>query len=104
MDVHVLLYDLSRGMARSMSMNLLGFQLDAIYHTSIKLNGREFVYDGNILSIIPGTSHLGQPMKEMYLGKTELPMDVIMEYLDSLRQVYTVEVVILLSPAGRTLN
>jgi desumoylating isopeptidase 1 len=92
MDVHVLLYDLSRGMARELSMGLLGFQLDAIYHTSIKLNGREFVYDGNIVSIVPGTSHLGQPMEELYLGKTQLPMDDIMDYLDSLRQIYTVEV------------
>jgi hypothetical protein len=28
----------------------------------------------------------------MYLGKTELPMDVIEEYLDSLREIYTVDV------------
>lgn len=92
MDVHVLIYDLSRGLARQMSMGLLGFQLDAIYHTSIQLGGREYVYDGNIVSIIPGSSHLGQPMQEVFLGKTELPMDVIEEYLDSLREIYTVEV------------
>ena len=71
MDVHLLVYDLSRGMAKQMSAQLLGFQLDAVYHTSIKLNGREYVYDGNIVSIIPGSSHLGRPLEEMYLGKTE---------------------------------
>jgi hypothetical protein len=92
MDVHLLVYDLSRGLASRMSRDLLGFQLDAIYHTSIKLNGREYVYDGNVVSIVPGTSHLGRPLQEMHLGKTELPMDVIEEYLDSLREVYTVEV------------
>lgn len=75
-----------------MSMGLLGFQLDAIYHTSIKLNGREYVYDGSIVAINPGSSHLGQPMQEMRLGRTELPMDIIEEYLDSLRDIYTVEV------------
>ncbi|KAK4226890.1 hypothetical protein QBC38DRAFT_444245 [Podospora fimiseda] len=91
MDVHVLIYDLSRGMARQMSMGLLGFQLDAIYHTSIKLNGLEYVYDGQVVAIRPGSSHLGQPMQELYLGTTELPMDVIEEYLDSLREIYTVE-------------
>ena len=92
MDVHVLVYDLSRGLARQMSMGILGFQLDAIYHTSIQLGGREYVYDGNIVSIVPGSSHLGRPEKEIHLGKTELPMDVIEEYLDSLRDIYTVEV------------
>jgi len=71
MDVHLLIYDLSRGLARQMSMGLLGFQLDAIYHTSIELQGREYVYDGNIVDIVPGTSHLGQPLQRMYLGKTE---------------------------------
>ncbi|KAK3328486.1 PUL domain-containing protein [Cercophora scortea] len=91
MDVHLLVYDLSQGMARQMSLSLLGFQLDAIYHTSIKLHGREYVYDGNIVAIMPGTSHLGKPMQEIHLGKTELPKDVIEEYLDSLREIYTVE-------------
>ncbi|KAL0467041.1 thioredoxin [Neurospora intermedia] len=91
MDVHLLVYDLSRGLAKQMSVGLLGFQLDAVYHTSIQLNGKEYVYDGNIVSIIPGSSHLGRPLEEMYLGKTELPMEVIEEYLDSLREIYTVE-------------
>jgi hypothetical protein len=92
MDVHLLVYDLSGGLAQRMSRDLLGFQLDAIYHTSIKLNGREYVYDGNVVSIIPGTSHLGRPLQEIYLGKTQLPMDVVEEYLDSLREIYTVDV------------
>jgi desumoylating isopeptidase 1 len=92
MDVHLLVYDLSRGLARQMSMQFLGFQIDAIYHTSIKLNGLEYVYDGSVLSIVPGSSHLGRPEQEIYLGRTELPMDVIEEYLDSLREIYTIEV------------
>ena len=91
-DVTLLVYDLSGGLAREMSAGLLGFQLDAVYHTSIKLNGLEYVYDGNIVAITPGTSHLGRPLQEIHLGKTELPMDVIEEYLDSLREIYTVEV------------
>ncbi|KAL1878070.1 hypothetical protein VTK73DRAFT_8121 [Phialemonium thermophilum] len=91
MDVHLLVYDLSGGLAKQLSQQLLGFHLDAVYHTSIKLNGQEYVYDGNVVSIVPGTSHLGRPLEEIYLGTTELPMDVIDEYLDSLREVYTVQ-------------
>lgn len=92
MDVHLLVYDLSRGLARQMSMGLLGFQLDAIYHTSIELQGREYVYDGGIIAIKPGTSHLGQPMEKIFLGTTNLPMDVILEYLDSIRPIFTLQV------------
>ncbi|KAG5950225.1 hypothetical protein E4U53_005353 [Claviceps sorghi] len=91
MDVHLLVYDLSRGLARQMSTGLLGFQLDAIYHTSIQLNEREYVYDGGIIAIAPGSSHLGQPMEKLHLGTTRLPMDVIEEYLDSLRPIFTLE-------------
>lgn len=91
MDVHLLVYDLSRGMARQMSMGMLGFQLDAIYHTSIELDGLEWVYDGNVVAITPGSSHLGQPMQRLPLGTTQLPMDVIQQYLESLREVYTVQ-------------
>ena len=92
MDVHLLIYDLSRGMARQMSMGRLGFQLDAVYHTSIMLNGREYVYDGNVVAITPGSSHLGRPLEQLHLGSCQLPMDVIEEYLDSLREIYTVAV------------
>lgn len=92
MDVHLLVYDLSRGLARQMSMGLLGFQLDAIYHTSIELQGREYVYDGGIISIVPGSSHLGQPLERLHLGKTDLPMDVIGDYLESIRSIFTIEV------------
>ncbi|KAF4465770.1 hypothetical protein FALBO_7382 [Fusarium albosuccineum] len=91
MDVHLLVYDLSRGLARQMSMNLLGFQLDAIYHTSIQLNGKEYVYDGGIIAIAPGSSHLGQPLEKIHLGTTNLPMDIIEEFLDSLRPIFTLE-------------
>ncbi|KAJ1329528.1 desumoylating isopeptidase 1 [Microdochium nivale] len=89
MDVHLLVYDLSGGMARQMSMGFLGFQLDAIYHTSIELGGQEFVYDGGINVIKPGSSHLGRPLQRLHLGHTDLPMDVISEYLDSLRDIFT---------------
>ena len=71
MDIHLLVYDLSRGLARQMSRDLLGFQLDAIYHTSIELKELEYVYDGNIVAIVPGSSHLGQPMQRLHLGTTE---------------------------------
>lgn len=92
MDVHLLVYDLSGGIARQMSMGILGFQLDAIYHTSIELRGREYVYDGGIIAITPGSSHLGQPLERIHLGSTDLPMDIIEEYLDSVRPIFTLEV------------
>ncbi|ORY71851.1 P-loop containing nucleoside triphosphate hydrolase protein [Pseudomassariella vexata] len=91
MDVHLLVYDLSGGLAKQLSMNLLGFQLDAIYHTSIELDNVEYVYDGGINTIHPGSSHLGQPLERLHLGKTQLPLEIIVEYVDSLRDIFTAE-------------
>ncbi|KAI0849077.1 P-loop containing nucleoside triphosphate hydrolase protein [Daldinia vernicosa] len=91
MDVHLLVYDLSNGLAKQLSLGLLGFQLDAVYHTSIELDNKEYVYDSGINVIRPGTSHLGQPLERIHLGKTDLPMEVILEYLDSLKHIYTPE-------------
>jgi hypothetical protein len=92
MDIELYVYDLSRGLARTMSAALLGIQIDAIYHTSIIMQGIEFVYDGGIKTIVPGESHLGKPIQVIPLGRTALPTETIMDYLESLRHIYTAEV------------
>ena len=40
----------------------------------------------------PGSTHHGRPMEVVKMGRTELPLEVILEFLESLKQVYTVEV------------
>jgi desumoylating isopeptidase 1 len=50
------------------------------------------VYDGGIQMVTPGMTHLGRPMQILKLGRTSLPMDIIMDYLDSMRPIYTAEV------------
>jgi len=50
------------------------------------------VYDGGIQRVTPGMTHLGRPMQILKLGCTSLPMDIIMDYLDSMRPIYTAEV------------
>lgn len=89
MDVQLLVYDLSQGLARQMSMGFLGFQLDAIYHTSVELNGREYVYDGGILAIQPYSSHLGHPFEKVPLGTTTRTMAAVEAHLDTLRPRFT---------------
>lgn len=66
--------------------------MDAIYHTSIVLNGVEYYFGQGIQTSVPGSTHHGQPIEVVKLGTTELPSDVIEEYLDSLATIYTPEV------------
>jgi desumoylating isopeptidase 1 len=51
----------------------------------------EFFFGQGIHRKIPGSTHHGKPIEVIQLGKTELPLDVISEYLDSLAQIYTAE-------------
>lgn len=74
------------------SLALTGTYIDAIYHTSIVLNGVEYYFGQGIQTSIPGSTHHGQPMEKLLLGKTELPIDVIEEYIQSLGSIYTPEV------------
>ncbi|KIX08787.1 uncharacterized protein Z518_03444 [Rhinocladiella mackenziei CBS 650.93] len=91
MDVQLYVYDLSQGLARQFSQALTGIQIDAIYHTAIVLNHVEYFFGQGIHRKIPGTTHHGRPMKIINLGKTELPLDVIEEYVESLEHIYTPE-------------
>ncbi|RKF72198.1 putative pul domain-containing protein [Golovinomyces cichoracearum] len=88
-DVQLYIYDLSNGVAKQVSLGLLGKQIDAVYHTSIVMNGLEYVYDGGVKAVPAGKTHLGPPMKTEFLGMTELPINVIHEYLESLKEIYT---------------
>ncbi|KAG0378663.1 hypothetical protein BGX24_003188 [Mortierella sp. AD032] len=89
--VTLFVYDLSHGMARTMSLGLVGRQIDAIYHTSVVIFGREFFYGQGIMSAIPGTTPHGQPIERVDLGETEIPQEVFMEFMDNMRETYTAD-------------
>ncbi|KAK6006297.1 hypothetical protein QM012_006707 [Aureobasidium pullulans] len=91
MDVELYVYDLSQGLARMMSQGLLGIHIDAVYHTSLVFGGVEYFYGAGVQTCYPGSTHHGQPMEKIKLGKTEIPLDDILEYLDSLKETYTAE-------------
>ncbi|KAJ5670499.1 uncharacterized protein N7477_005862 [Penicillium maclennaniae] len=91
MDVQLYVYDLSKGLARQFSRALTGTQIDAIYHTSIVVNGVEYYYGQGIQNAAPGSTHHGQPIERLKLGTTELPAEVIEEWLASLTEIYTPE-------------
>ncbi|KAL0094869.1 PPPDE putative peptidase domain-containing protein [Phycomyces blakesleeanus] len=89
--VKLYLYDLSQGMARQMSMSLTGKQIDGIWHTSVVVYGQEFYYGQGILVSSPGTTHHGQPLQIFDMGETHLPLEVLVEYIDSQRSVFTAD-------------
>lgn len=74
-----------------MSRQFLGTQIDAVYHTAIVLDNIEYFFGAGVQTCRAGATHHGQPMEVIKLGRTELPIEVILEYLESLKEVYTAE-------------
>ncbi|KAI7268182.1 DUF862-domain-containing protein [Hortaea werneckii] len=91
MEIQLYVYDLTHGMARQMSQQLLGFKIDAVYHTSLVFNGIEYFFGAGVQTCYAGTTHHGRPMEIESLGTTHLPMETTLEYLESLKQIYTPE-------------
>lgn len=91
MEVQLYIYDLSQGMARQYSRALTGVQIDAIYHTAVVLGGVEYFFGQGVHRKVPGTTHHGRPMKVINMGRTELPPELIEDYVQSLESIYTPE-------------
>lgn len=74
-----------------MSQQFLGTQIDAVYHTSIVLEGIEYYFGQGVQTCRAGATHHGRPMEILKLGRTDLPLEIILEYLESLKEIYTAE-------------
>lgn len=75
-----------------MSAGFLGVHIDAVYHTAVVFGGIEYFFGAGVQTTYPGATHHGRPMEVISMGRTDLPLEIILEYLESLKQVYTVEV------------
>lgn len=76
-DVHLAIYDLSHGMARSLSSQFLGpnHSIDIIPHSGVVVFNREYFYGGGIQAESPmqfRASHGIQPVQIIYMGKTRV--------------------------------
>lgn len=84
-SVKVYVYDLSRGMAPMLSSMVLGTSIDAIYHTSVVVYGKEHYIDQGIKISSPGTTKYGLPIEVIDMGSTYITEDIFQEFLDELR-------------------
>ena len=75
-----------------MSGQLLGIQIDAVYHTALVFGGVEYFFGAGVQTSYPGGTHHGRPMEIIPMGETQLPLEIILEYLESLKSIYTMEV------------
>ncbi|GLB45458.1 putative DUF862-domain-containing protein [Lyophyllum shimeji] len=89
--VKLYVYDLSNGMAKQLSRQLTGKQIDGIWHTSVVVFGREVFYGQGINTTLPGRSHHGAPLQVINMGETSIDEATFNEYLTEMRDHYTAD-------------
>ncbi|GBE61766.1 desumoylating isopeptidase 1-like protein [Babesia ovata] len=92
--VYLKVYDLSHGMASKISMPLLGFQMDGLWHTSIAVFGNEYLFGQGIsyCSEARCEEMTNLPLvRKILLGETSITKEVFHEYIDSLKVTFSPE-------------
>ena len=51
--VQLAVYDLSRGIIKSYASSLLGIDIEAIYHTGVRIYGYEYFFSSGIQKMTP---------------------------------------------------
>ncbi|XP_029953594.1 desumoylating isopeptidase 1b [Salarias fasciatus] len=85
--VELYIYDLSGGIARQLSLAMLGEQVDGVWHTAIVVHGKEHFFSGEgVKSCTPGGTSVGEPESTVSLGFTQVNAETFKEYLESLAE------------------
>lgn len=93
-EVTLAIYDLSQGMARQFSMGFLGKQIDGIWHTGIRVYGKEYFFGGGIQALPPQTvaQRYGMmPVETKPLGRTTKTLEQMQAHLTEINHRFTQE-------------
>ena len=95
MRITVRVFDISHGMARTMSMSFLGIHLDIVPHTSIIAFGREYWFGSTgVQCEAPysgGATGSMQVHQTLELGETQIPPDVFDDFLAEIQERFVAE-------------
>ena len=83
--VKVYVYDISNGLASIYGPLLLGVELEAIFHTSVVVYGREYFLSQGIQVSQPGSTKFGTPKEVLEVGNTEVIPDIFEDFIEDLK-------------------
>lgn len=85
--VTLYIYDLSQGMARSFGPVLGISDLEGVWHTAVVVHNMEIFFGGTgIEHCRPGTTMLGQPLSQKFLGNTSIDVNTLTSYIREIGQ------------------
>lgn len=80
-EVYLRIYDISNGMAKIMSEQLLGFKIEGIWHTALEVYGKEFYFQNGLRNQMPGTTPFGQCVERLLMGSTDCKETELLDFL-----------------------
>ncbi|KAJ5075730.1 desumoylating isopeptidase 1 [Anaeramoeba ignava] len=83
-EVYLNIYDLSMGLARTLSPMIIGKQINGIWHTGVVVYGSEFFFGGGICQGTPSKTPFGAPVRTVKIGETSISQDIFIEFLRSI--------------------
>ena len=83
-------YDLTQGLARSLSRGFIGKQIDGVWHTAVCVYGKEYFYGGGICVGEPKKTPYGYPVKEIEFGYTNKTKEEFQSYIQSINSQFTI--------------
>ena len=86
--VQIYQYDLTNGMLRSMGRNLIGKNIEGIWHTSCVVYGIEYYYQGGIQMAKPETTPFGKPYRKLNYGTTTMTQKEFEKHINTLHSKF----------------
>jgi hypothetical protein len=90
-EVVLHMYDLTHGMAKALSLPLLGRQVEGVWHTAVVVYETEHYFGAGMQRAAPGRTHFGPPHTKLVLGRTRLGREVLEEYLRGIAPRFTAQ-------------
>jgi hypothetical protein len=89
--VKLYIYDISKGLAKQLSPQFLGLTIEGVWHTSVVYKDVEIYYGNGVQQSVPGKTHHGIPLEVVDMGETNVPPEVVKEFLNEISEHYTPE-------------
>ena len=86
--VQIYQYDLTNGLLRTMGRNLIGKNIEGIWHTSCVVYGIEYYYQGGIQMAKPETTPFGKPYRKLNYGSTTITQKEFEKHINTLHSKF----------------
>jgi len=90
-EVFLRIYDVTQGLAKVLSPQVLGFQIDGVWHTSIEAFGKEYYFQNRLCAQKAGTTPFGRCNERVSMGMTDCSEEELVEFFEASKSMWVPE-------------